>query len=330
MKEPQRPVAQLLRPILDTYRSSALAVVGCHAQGIERPSCELDVIVVTNEKLPNSTVRIGGVFLDLFFVSEKEVLKPLSPEHSVSLAHAKTVRDTTLILSASLASNTALLANSARRSSSQRLASALKSLSRTEEALSRDSMLDADYWLLSATCDYAYSLLYSGEIPPSPSHLLAQLKSQSMKTPNSFESFTIGTGLENSSRTSCRSRLDGLAVLYDVLGGGHEGNRAIGSRWSATRLECVSSKARELNQSIEHSECYSYLGTEMLNALRQLTAREGRATKMGTSLSALMTGKDRLIGDRLPTELGLMRKRDALKEALELVRTQVSRLARKR
>lgn len=329
MKGAQGPAAQLLRPILDTYRSSALAVVGCHARGVERPSCELDVVVVTNEKRPNSTVRIGEVFLDLFFVSEREILKPSNPEHSVSLAHAKTVRDTSLILSTSLASNVAVLANSAKRSSGQRLASALKSLGRAEEALAKGSAIDADYWLLSAAYDYAYSLLYSREVPPSPSHLLSQLKSQSKTAPKSFESFTMGASLGNSSRMSCGSRLDGVAVLYDVLGGGHEGAKAIRPMWSATRLECVSLKARDLNQMIEHAECYSYLGTEMLNALGQLATREGQTTKTGMGPGALTTGKNRLLGDRLLKELGLIRERDSLKEALELVRAQVSRLARK-
>jgi hypothetical protein len=329
MKEAQGPVTQLLRPILDTYRNSALAIVGCHARGLERPSCEFDVIVVTNERRPNSTVRVGEVFLDLFFVSEKEVLRPLNPEDAVSLAHALTIRDTSLILSTSLASNVALLANSARKSSSQRLASALKSLSRAEEALSKGSVVDAGYWLLYAAYDYAYSWLYSREIPPSPSHLLGQLKNQSKSAPKYFESFSRGVGLEKSSRASCESRLEGLEVLYDVLGGGHEGTRAVRPRWSATRFECVSSKARELSQRIEHSECYSYLGMETLNALRQLIVREGGPTKTGTGPSVLTAGKDRMLGDRLLWELSLMREHGTLKEALELMRVQVSSLARR-
>lgn len=328
MKETQGPATKLLRPILDTYRNSALAVVGCHARGLERPSCELDVIVVANERRPDSTVRVGEVFLDLLFMSEKEVLKPANPEQGVSLAYAKTVRDASLILSTSLASNTALLASSARKSSSQRLAFALKSLGRAEEALSKGSAIDANYWLLSAAYDYAYSWLYSREIPPSPSHLLDQLKNQSKGMPRNFESFSRGVGLEKSSRASCRSRLEGLAVLYDVLGGGHEGGRALRPRWSATRFECVGSKARELNQRIEHSECYSYLGMETLNALRQLVAREAGLTKTGTGPSVLTTGKNRMLGDRLLEELNLMRGHDSLKEALELVKAQVSSLAR--
>lgn len=329
MRETSGPAARLLRPILDTYRTSAFAVVGCHARGLERPSCELDVIVVTNERRHNTTVKMGEVFLDLFFVPEKEVLKPLNPESSVSLAYAKTVRDTTLLLSTSLASNLAILASSAKRSSSLRLASALKSLGRAEEALSKNAEVDADYWLLSAAYDFAYSWLYSRETPPSPSHLLSQLKNQSRGTARSFESFSKGIGLENSSRASCLSRLDGVAVLYDVLGGGHEGGRAVPPTWSSVRLDCLGSKARDLNQRIEHAECYSFLGIEMLGALRQLTAREGGASRTEVGPSALTTGTNRLLGDRLLKEMGLLRDSDSLKEALELVRSQVSQQARK-
>ena len=41
------------------------------------------------------------------------------------------------------------------------------------------------------------------------------------------------------------------------------------------------------------------------------------------------SGVTTLLGDRPLRELGLVRKHDSLKEALELVRFQVSRLARK-
>jgi hypothetical protein len=285
--------------------------------------------VVTNERRQNSTVRIGEAYLDLFFVPEREVLKPSNPEHSVSLAHARTVRDTSLILSTSLASNTAVLATSARRSSSQRLTSALKSLGRAEEALSQGRVVDADYWLLTAAYDCAYSWLHSREVPPSPSHLLNQLKNQSKGATKGFESFTSGVGLEKASRTSCVLRLDGVAVLYDVLGGGYEGKKTAIPAWSATKLGCLRSKALELNERVEHAECYSYLGIEMLNALRQLTTREGGAARSGIGPSTLTAGRNSFLGERILKDLGLGRERDSLKQAMELLRVQVSRLARR-
>lgn len=284
--------------------------------------------MITNEKRPNSTVRIGKGFLDLFFVPEREVLRPSNPERAVSLAHAMTVRDTSLILSASLASNAALLSSLAQRSSSKKLASALASLGRAEDALARDLTVDSDYWLLSAAYDCAYSWLYSSEVSPSPSHLLDQLKKERRGTRGTFESFSKGACLENSSRGSCTSRLDGLAMLYDVLGG-HEGAEQASQVWSATRLECIREKAKELSLRVEHAECYSYLGIEMLNALRQLTTREGSASITSKGPTALSSEQNRLLSDRLLRDMGLVRERDLLKETIELVRAQVLKLARK-
>jgi hypothetical protein len=329
MREATGPATQVLRPVLDTYRSSAVAVVGCHAGGIQRPSCELDVVVVAGERRPPSTLRIGDVFIDLFFASEKEVLKPTSPEHAVSLAHAKTVRDTSLVLSTSLASNLAVLSASSKRSSNQRLAAALKSLGRAEEALVKGATLDADYWAMSAAYDCAYSWLYSRETSPSPSHLLQQLKGQSKGALRTFEAFSKGAGLESASRANCRARLEAVAVLYDVLGGGHEGAAPVRPIWSKVRLDCVGSKAAELGQRVEHAECYSYLGTESLNALRDLAAREGGASRKPAGPASLAGGERRLLGERLLRDLGLVRDRRTIREAVDLLKSQVSGLARK-
>jgi len=328
MNKTRGPAAEFLTPILDTYRGSAIGIVGCHARGLERRSCELDVLIVANEKRPNSTVRMGEVFLDLMFVTEKEVLRPTNPEHAVSMAQANTVRDTSLVLSTGFASSLALLAISARRSSTRRLASALKSLGRVEDALSKGILVDADYWLLSAAYDCSYSWLYSREVIPSPSHLLGQLRVQSKGHIMSFESFSRGAGLENSSRENCASRLASIAVLHDILGGGHEGRKALRSTWSPSHLESVSSKARELNESIEHAECYAYLGVEMLNAIKQLSTRERGTSTTAVGPSLLTSGTNKVMGDRMLKDMGLTRERKPLKESLELLRSQVSKLAR--
>ncbi|HEY6283499.1 MAG TPA: hypothetical protein VIW22_06205, partial [Nitrososphaerales archaeon] len=73
------PAATLLRPVLDMYRDSAIAIIGCHSRGAERSSCEYDVLVVSDEKIPPKSVKIGRVFMDLIFTTEKEVLNPANP-----------------------------------------------------------------------------------------------------------------------------------------------------------------------------------------------------------------------------------------------------------
>ncbi len=270
--------------------------------------------------------------MDLFFVEEKEVLKPSNPEHAVSMSQAKILKDTSLVLSTSLASNTAVRASSARRSSRARLASSLKALGRVDDALSMGFLPDADFWLLSASYDFVYALLYSREVQPAPSHLLGRLKSQSKGQAKSFEAFSRGAGLEKSSRASCIARLEAIGILHDLLGRAHEGGGAGQYAWSKERLQIIAAKAKELGKNIEHAESYSFLGQEAFKALLGVAwreASEGRRKAKGPMLmNALAPERGGLLSRKLLEELGLNRPKVSITGSLELLREQVSRLSR--
>ncbi|MDA4124120.1 MAG: hypothetical protein OK438_01525 [Thaumarchaeota archaeon] len=330
MKLRHPPSTQLLRPLLDMYRSSAVALTGCRSLGLERGSCEFDVIVVTPEKRPPRSTRVSGVHVDLYFIDEKEVMRPSNPEHAVSMANAIAVKDASLVLSTSFASNSALLANSSRRSSRARLGSSLKALGRVDDALSKGLVPDADFWLLSASYDFAYALLYSRERMPAPSHLLGQLKSQSKGLAKNFEAFSRGAGLEKASRASCSARLEALEVLHDVLGRAQGGGGASHSAWTKERLDIVRSKAAELSRLIDHAEAYSFLGQEVLKALMAIAWREEsegkRRAKSPMLMSVLAAEKEGLLSARLLRELGIPRQKASVEGSLVLLRDHVSRL----
>lgn len=331
MKDKREPIAHLLRPVLDTYRSSAVALVGCHSQGLERESCELDLVVVAEESLPPTTVRVGGVFVDLSFQSEKNTLKPAGPEQAVSMALARPIRDTSLVLSTGISSSAATARDSARRSSRARLAAALKALGRADQALAENSTVDADYWLHLASFDFGYAWLFSEEVLPAPSHLLDQLKQQSKGSSKLFEAFSGGTGLNRANRSSCAIMLEAILVLHDVLRGSNEGRRRRGSGWSSLHSELVKAKATELSQATELPECYCYLGQEAMASLAGITQRQGneprRRGDRATVISKLSAERKGLLSSRLIAELGMNRSRENLEEVLGLVRGQVSRLA---
>jgi len=217
MKGRAVPASTLLRPILDTYMDSAVAVIGCNSRGFERYSCEFDVLVVTGDRRTPTSVKIGEAFIDLLFVPEKEALKPRNPEHAMSIALAKPLRDSSLVLSTSSAANLAVFSESAKKASGTRLASALKILGRADAALSKESIVDADFWLLAASYEFGYAWLLSKECLPSPSHLLAQLREYSKDNPRGFEGVSIGSGLEAAGRAGCGARLEGVSVLHDLL-----------------------------------------------------------------------------------------------------------------
>ena len=317
------PAAVVLRPVLDTYMDSAVAVIGCNSRGIGRYSCELDVIVVTAERRNPTSLRIGDVFVDLRFASEKEVLKPANPEYAMSMATARPVRDTSLVLSTSSAANFAVMGESARNASGIRLASSLKILGRAESALTKGTLVDADLWLLAASYEFGYALLLTKEALPSPSHLLAQLREASRGNPKGFEGFSVGAGLESAGRAGCGARLEGVTVLHDVL---REGSEEVTAEleWPKTRSEIVTAKAEELVTRVELAECYSFLGQELVEGVITLLKLHPKQT-----LTSLSEGEDRLLGERLVRQMGLARSKTAVKSGLEALKQQVSLLARK-
>jgi hypothetical protein len=323
MKAGAGPAATVLRPVLDTYMDSAVALVGCNSRGIGRYSCELDVLVVTGDRRLPTSIRIGDVFVDLGFASEREVLRPADPEHAISMATAKPIRDTSLVLSTSSAANFAVMTESARKASAVRLASALKILGRAESAVTKGALVDADFWLLAASYEFGYALLLNREVLPSPSHLLAQLREGSKGNPKGFEGLSMGAGLEAAGRAGCGARLDAVTVLHDLL---REGSKeaANESKWSKARTGIVAAKAQELLTRVELAECYSFLGQELVDGMMTLLRRHPKRT-----VSSLTEGKDRLLGERMVRQLGLARGEKPVQSGLEVLRQQVSALARK-
>jgi len=323
MKARFGPAATALRPVLDTYRDSAVALVGCNSRDIGRYSCELDALVVTNDRRLPTSLRIGDVYVDLSFASEKEALKPSNPENAMSIATARPVRDLSLLLSTSAAANAAVFSELSKKASGIRLASALKILGRADSALAKAARIDADFWLLAASYEFGYALLLAREVVPSPSHLLAQLREGSKGSPRGFEGLSIGSGLEAASRAGCGARLEGLTVLHDLLREGSVEPTAE-SEWPKVRTEIVVAKAQELMTRVELAECYSFLGQELVDDMMNLLRSHPKRT-----LTSLTEGKDRLLGERLARQLGLARGEKALKSGLEVLRQQVSVLARK-
>jgi hypothetical protein len=323
MKAKAGPAAAALGPILDTYRDSAVAVIGCNSRGIGRYSCEFDVLVVTEDRRPSTTLRIGDLYVDLRFASEKEVLKPTNPEHAMSMASAKPVRDASLVLSTSTAANSAVIGESARKASGIRLASALKIAGRAETALAKGALVDADFWLLAASYEYGYALLLSTEVLPSPSHLLGQLREGARGNLKGFEGVSIGAGLESAGRAGCGARLEAVAVLHDLL---REGSKeAAGeSEWPKSRTESVVAKAEELMTRVELAECYSFLGQDLVDGMMTLLKLHPKQT-----LATLTGGRDRLLGERLVRQLGLARSEGAVKTGLGALKQRVAVLARK-
>lgn len=321
MKGRTGQASTLLHPILDSYMDAAVGVVGCSSRGIDRYSCEFDIVVVTADRLPPTSLKYGDVYVDATFVTDKDVLKPASPEHSLSLAYLKPVRDASLLLSTAAAASAAVLEESASKASRTRLATSLKALGRAEASLAKEELVDADFWLLDAAYEFAYALLYSRESLPSPSHLLAQLRASAAGLPQGFEGVSMGAGLEAAGRAGCGARLEGVGVLHDLLR--ETSGASADSGWSDVKSEIMAAKARELMTRIELAECYSYLGQELVEGI--LAVQRIRPNRTLTDLTA---GTDRLLGERVVRQLGLAREKGPVQTGIEILKKQVASLSK--
>ncbi|MDV3244404.1 MAG: hypothetical protein LYZ66_04420 [Nitrososphaerales archaeon] len=333
MKGGRGSIVQLLRPVLDTYMDSAVGLTGCRALGIERESCEYDVVVVGAELRTPATIRAGDAYMDVFFLTEEEATAPTTPEIAVSLASVKPVKDTTLVLSACTSAAREALAENSRRSADEHLTSSIKAMGRADDALSKGMVQDADFLLLTAGYDFAFAWLYSEGDQPAPSHILAQLKHRSRGQSLMYEAFSSAAGLEGASRSRCEERLDGLSVIYDLKEAPAGEPEAAAPTTLRVAYEIVRRKSEFLVKAVQPVDCYAFLGLELARGLPEtLRARTGAdADRLASSgvVSALSKGKNKLIGESLVRALGLGRDERAVRTALAGLRLQVSALARK-
>ncbi len=336
VKEPRASSLQAMQPILDSFLGGPVALSGCHASGIARPSCEYDVLVVTPEERPATTMRAGGTYFDIFFITDKLMMSPANSEIAVALSSIVHLRDSTLVLSTSSSTAKAMLNENAKRSAEGRLAGALKALGRVDEGLSRGSATDADYWLASAGYDYYFASNFAATALPAPSHALAQMQALSKRGRTNFESWSRATGLERASRSSSERRLEGLSIVYDAIKTSYsekEGVRTFDRFSSAAAFEVVDAKARFLLSSLQSVDSYAYLGFESVLALSALQQLHSMKSSLEPNYTAIITdlthGRDRIISEEVVKSMGLTRTERSIRENTDILRESVSDLAKR-
>ena len=171
MKSSSESLSLAIQPILDTFLNHAVALTGCHTYGIARASCEYDILVVSEEEKPDSSMRVAERYCDISFMTREEVMNPATPELAVALASLVPLRDSSWTLSTAASANKAMLASNAERSAESSLSLALKDLGKADEALGKNSTVDADFWLTAAGYDFALASIYASELTPAPSHV---------------------------------------------------------------------------------------------------------------------------------------------------------------
>ena len=281
-------------------------------------------------------MRIGKTYFDIFFISDREAMRPSNPELAVALSSAVHLRDSSLVLSTGSSTARAMLGENARRSAETRLANALKALGRVDEVLSQENEADADFWLASAGYDYYFASSFAATITPAPSHVLKQMKDLSKRGRTNFESWSRATGLDHASRGSSERRLEGLSVVYDIIRTTFMESKAARTleRFSTdSAFEVVQTKARFLLSSLQSVDSYAYLGIESvlaLAALQQLNSiRQSIEPNYSEIISELTVGPNRIISEDVVKSMGLTRSERTIRRNADILRESVSDLAKR-
>ncbi len=336
MKSSGESLSESLQPILDTFLNNAVALTGCHSYGIARESCEYDILVVGEEAKPNTSMRVGEKYSDVFFLTPEEVMNPLTPELAIALSSLIPVRDTSWTLSTGASANKAMVSANSKRCAESRLSLALKGLGRADEALRKNSVADADFWLSSAGYDFSLASLYASEMTPAPSHVLKQMKAVSRKGEASFTEWSSAVALERSSRRSCERRLDGLSTIYDIISSTVAEGRStqlIETRRSEYSVDILQAKAKNLLDSMQSVDCFAYLGYDAiltLSALLELQSIKGSMEPdYGLIVTALTKGKLQIISEEVITSLGWTRSEKEVTMTMDLLRQGISDQAKR-
>ncbi len=322
-------------PALKTFPTNDVAIIGCHAQNLSRSSCEYDLLVVTRDPIPEKIIKVGDVYARIIFRNEGHVRQP-EPELAVTLASAVPLRDSSLLLATASSDCKRSFKTNCKKGAEAHLASSLKSLARVDELLSEKETQEADLSLLSAARDFAYADLLMNGTVPSPSHVLGQIKMLPKRRPTSFKVWADAFGLELASRVSCENRLEGLAVIYDVLrtsSGEVDPASQFGRYREIEAVEVMEMKVGDLLESMQSAECFSFLGQEVIQSLFDLyvlhVTRLSREKDYSRVVRDLTVGDDRLISEDVVKLLGLVRGSEIIRGATPGLKSAVSALAKR-
>jgi len=328
------PNTQTILSVMKTYPTNEVAIIGCHAAKMSRKNCEYDLLVVSKDPTPMKFVRAGDSYAEIVFKNESE-LRDADPELAASLARAVALRDNALLLGGTIATCERRFEENCGTAAESRLASSLKALGRVD-ALAGQDPAEADFWLTSAAIDFAESEVYSSLVVPSPSHLFGQMKRLSKSKPTGFEEWAEASAFSLASRTSCENRLDGVAIVYDILETTELDSvmsLRLGRYRSEDAIAVVRAKAEELLSNMETIECFSFLGIEGVKTILDLYALQCHRLRMepdySNVLGVLASGKDRIISEEILRGLGFVRKTEMVRAGADALRSAISTLARK-
>jgi hypothetical protein len=185
-----------------------------------------------------------------------------------------------------------------------RMRSAIMKIGRFHEALSLGNMLESAFWLQSSSYDYSDCLAILTGHPPSPSHIMTQMREYSRgENGDSFRVWSEALGMDMATSAGVKRRLKTMATILKPLRKLEKCKTESNGYWnprltlSSHYLELVAKKVRHLVGEHKVVEAYSYIGREIVHLTEELYASYCIVKNIDPSYPTMFTalGSDRSI-----------------------------------
>jgi len=263
MSEDISRTAQLL---IDEFPDSSIGIIGCHSNGENYHSCELDYLVISCEDGFERRL-VNNSFVDILFVSKESLQANRSNKLSLSLLDMTVISDPSWVLNPLVST---VKGNSSKYRdvfAKEKVFNALSDISRFEESLQSNHYLEADFWLKSSAYNLASALIaQQGEVPRI-SHILSEFRNQASSYEDLFQSWVEALGLNLATDISVARRLEAFRELV-LSNSSFPDTQTFYSPNLTYKL--AEKRAKSLINLHLITEAYCYLGFELIISIKDL------------------------------------------------------------
>ena len=252
--------------LIDEFPESSIGIIGCHSNGENYDSCELDCLIVSRENGFNRRF-INETLVDLLFASKESLQENRSNKLSLSLLDMTVISDPSWFLNSLVLT---VRANSLKYRdvfAKEKVFNALSDISRFEESLKSTHYLEADFWLKSSAYNLASALISKQGFVPRRSHILSEFRNQASSFEDLFQSWVNALGLNLATDISVARRLEAFRELIFSNSIFPDTQTFYSPKLTYKLAE---KRVKSLMNSHLVTEAYCYLGFELVISVKDL------------------------------------------------------------
>jgi hypothetical protein len=244
----------------------AIGLIGCHSSGEAYPECEHDYLVISEGEKRFERRIVNGQIVDILFLNEDVFLNTSENQVALALTDLKIITDPQWSLKHQESRIKSETPQRLLRFARRTIFESLSDLGRHQDSFNANKLVEADFWLKSASYNLAAAIIASNGIVPRRSHLLAEFRRASKDAGNLFRVWSKTQSLDMATDVAVMRRLD---ALREILGPSKE---------SKYTYQLAEARSKHLIKSHAVVDAYCNLGAELIRTINETYESKCRTT----------------------------------------------------